>query len=84
MRVVAVSSPLLQAPLQMASAPPQAIAGFAKKHSVSVDALLRRASPKGEIVYCQFKPGKPEFQAMAEGGMSTSRFFFVNCTGPQT
>jgi len=28
--------------------------------------------------------GKPEFQAMAEGGMSTSRFFFVNCTGPQT
>ena len=33
-----------------ASAPPQAIAGFAKKHSVSVDALLRRASPKGEIV----------------------------------
>jgi glycyl-tRNA synthetase beta chain len=33
-----------------ASAPPQAIAGFAKKHSVSVDALLRRPSPKGEIV----------------------------------
>jgi glycyl-tRNA synthetase beta chain len=33
-----------------ASAPPQAIAGFAKKHSVSVDALLRRSSPKGEIV----------------------------------
>lgn len=27
--------------------------------------------------------GKPEFQAMPEGGMSTSRFFFVNCAGPQ-
>ena len=28
--------------------------------------------------------GKPEFQAMPEGGLSTSRFFFVNCAGPQT
>jgi hypothetical protein len=28
--------------------------------------------------------GKPEFQAMEEGGLSTSRFFFVNCAGPQT
>jgi hypothetical protein len=27
--------------------------------------------------------GKPEFQAMPEGGLSTSRFFFVNCAGPQ-
>ena len=28
--------------------------------------------------------GKPEFQAMMEGGLSTSRFFFANCSGPQT
>ncbi len=28
--------------------------------------------------------GKPEFQAMPVGGQSTSRFFFVNCAGPQT
>ncbi|HWU85884.1 MAG TPA: hypothetical protein VN253_01335 [Kofleriaceae bacterium] len=28
--------------------------------------------------------GKPEFQAMPEGGLSTSRFFFVNCAGPQS
>jgi len=28
--------------------------------------------------------GKPEFQAMdGVGGLSTSRFFFVNCAGPQ-
>jgi hypothetical protein len=27
--------------------------------------------------------GKPEFQAMMEGGLSTSRFFFANCSGPQ-
>jgi hypothetical protein len=28
--------------------------------------------------------GKPEFQAMAPNGLSTSRFFFTNCTGPRT
>lgn len=28
--------------------------------------------------------GKPEFQAMPESGLSTSRFFFANCSGPQT
>ena len=27
--------------------------------------------------------GKPAFQAMPDGGLSTSRFFFVNCAGPQ-
>ena len=27
--------------------------------------------------------GKPEFQALPEGGLSTSRFYFANCTGPQ-
>lgn len=27
--------------------------------------------------------GKPEFQAMASNGLSTSRFFFANCMGPQ-
>ena len=27
--------------------------------------------------------GKPEFQAMPAGGLSTSRFFFANCSGPQ-
>lgn len=28
--------------------------------------------------------GKPEFQAMPERGLSTSRFFFASCAGPQT
>jgi hypothetical protein len=28
--------------------------------------------------------GKPEFQAMPDGGQSTSRFYFANCMGPQT
>jgi hypothetical protein len=28
--------------------------------------------------------GNPMFQAMPEGGLSTSRFFFVNCAGPQS
>jgi hypothetical protein len=28
--------------------------------------------------------GKPEFQAMPEGGQSTSRFYFANCSGPAT
>jgi hypothetical protein len=28
--------------------------------------------------------GKPEYQAIPVGGLSTSRFFFVNCAGPQT
>jgi hypothetical protein len=28
--------------------------------------------------------GDPEFQAMPAGGLSTSRFFFANCAGPQT
>ena len=27
--------------------------------------------------------GKPEFQAMPVGGLSTSRFYFANCSGPQ-
>lgn len=27
--------------------------------------------------------GKPDFQAMPEGGLSTSRFFFVDCAGAQ-
>jgi len=27
--------------------------------------------------------GEPEFQAMPAGGLSTSRFFFANCAGPQ-
>lgn len=27
--------------------------------------------------------GKPEFQAMPAGGLSTSRFYFANCSGPQ-
>lgn len=27
--------------------------------------------------------GKPEFQALPDGGLSTSRFYFANCTGPQ-
>jgi hypothetical protein len=28
--------------------------------------------------------GEPEFQAMPMNGLSTSRFFFANCAGPQT
>jgi glycyl-tRNA synthetase beta chain len=32
-----------------ASSPPQAVAGFAKKHGVSVETLERRAGPKGEV-----------------------------------
>jgi hypothetical protein len=28
--------------------------------------------------------GKPDFQAMPDGGLSTSRFYFANCMGPQT
>lgn len=28
--------------------------------------------------------GKPEYQAMPEQGLSTSRFFFAECAGPQT
>lgn len=31
-------------------APPEAIAGFAKKHGVSVGSLERRSTPKGEVV----------------------------------
>lgn len=38
-----------------AKAPAQAIAGFAKKHGVSVEALERRATPKGEIVVARVK-----------------------------
>jgi glycyl-tRNA synthetase beta chain len=36
-------------------APTQAIAGFAKKHGVSVDSLERRSTPKGEVVVAHVK-----------------------------
>jgi len=36
-------------------APAEAIAGFAKKHGVSVDALERRATPKGDVVLARVK-----------------------------
>jgi glycyl-tRNA synthetase beta chain len=38
-----------------ANAPAQAIAGFAKKHGVSVESLERRATPKGEVVVARAK-----------------------------
>jgi hypothetical protein len=28
--------------------------------------------------------GEPEYQSMPDGGLSTSRFFFVDCAGPQS
>jgi glycyl-tRNA synthetase beta chain len=38
-----------------AKAPAEAIAGFAKKHGVSVDALERRNTPKGDVVVARRK-----------------------------
>jgi len=38
-----------------ASAPAQAIEGFARKHGVSVASLARRATPKGEVVVARAK-----------------------------
>jgi len=38
-----------------ASAPAQAIAGFAKKHGVSIDQLSRQATPKGEVVVARVR-----------------------------
>ena len=38
-----------------AKAPPEAIAGFARKHGVAADALERRASPKGEVLVARVK-----------------------------
>jgi len=38
-----------------AKAPAEAIAGFARKHGVVVDALERRATPKGDIVVARLK-----------------------------
>jgi glycyl-tRNA synthetase beta chain len=38
-----------------AKAPAQALEGFARKHGVSVDALERRATPKGEVVVARSK-----------------------------
>jgi glycyl-tRNA synthetase beta chain len=54
------------------SAPPQAVAGFAKKSGVAPDALKKQQTPKGEVYVAQVKtPGKaladvlPEFVASA-------------------
>jgi glycyl-tRNA synthetase beta chain len=38
-----------------AKAPPEAIAGFARKHGVSPDALGRRDTPKGEVLVARVK-----------------------------
>lgn len=38
-----------------ASAPPQAIAGFAKKHGIAVEQLGRHGTPKGEVVLARIK-----------------------------
>ena len=38
-----------------AKAPAEAIAGFARKHGVSVDALERRATPKGDVMVARLK-----------------------------
>jgi glycyl-tRNA synthetase beta chain len=38
-----------------ASAPAQAIAGFAKKHGVAVEQLARQSTPKGEVVVARIK-----------------------------
>jgi glycyl-tRNA synthetase beta chain len=40
-----------------ASAPPAAVAGFAKKHGVAVEALQRRAGAKGEVFVARVKAG---------------------------
>jgi glycyl-tRNA synthetase beta chain len=39
------------------SAPPQAVAGFAKKHGVAVEALQKRATPKGEVFVARVQAG---------------------------
>jgi len=36
-------------------APAQAIAGFAKKHGVSVESLGRQSTPKGEVVVARWR-----------------------------
>ena len=38
-----------------AKAPAEAIAGFARKHGASVDALERRATPKGDVMVARLK-----------------------------
>jgi len=40
-----------------ASAPPAAVAGFAKKHGVAVEALQRKAGAKGEVFVARVKAG---------------------------
>src|SRR5688572_15393987 len=40
-----------------ASAPPAAVAGFAKKHGVAVEALQRKAGAKGEVFVARIKAG---------------------------
>jgi glycyl-tRNA synthetase beta chain len=40
-----------------ASAPPAAVAGFAKKHGVPVEALQRKAGAKGEVFVARVKAG---------------------------
>jgi glycyl-tRNA synthetase beta chain len=40
-----------------ASAPPAAVAGFAKKHGVAVEALHRKAGARGEVLVARVKAG---------------------------
>lgn len=63
-RRLAVSIPQVEAAAQdresevtgpSASAPAQAIAGFAKKHGVAVEQLARQSTPKGEVVVARVK-----------------------------
>ncbi|HWA37542.1 MAG TPA: glycine--tRNA ligase subunit beta [Burkholderiales bacterium] len=50
-----------------ASAPPQAVAGFAKKQGVAVEALQKRATPKGEVFVARVQAGGVSLDAVLAG-----------------
>jgi glycyl-tRNA synthetase beta chain len=49
------------------SAPAQAVAGFAKKHGIAVDALQRRTTPKGEVYVARVQAGGATLDAVLAG-----------------
>ncbi|HYD57581.1 MAG TPA: glycine--tRNA ligase subunit beta [Burkholderiales bacterium] len=63
----AVQEKEVQGPATSAQA--QAVAGFAKKHGVSVDALERRTTPKGEVFLARVKAGGASLDATLAGAV---------------